>query len=515
MKKDNLYFSEDSRPAIINGVRKIARAVGCTMGTGGQNSVLERFESPGFMLTNDGWSILDSIKLADPLEEMGRSFLREATSRANKNSGDGSSTTCVLTAAILEEGMKHLSEATPMEIKRSMENCIPLIVEQLESGKKDITPEDVHKVAAISAEDEEIGNRIGEIYQKIGKDGIIQWEASRLPKDDYTLGNGLLMEDAGWITPYLNDIDQQNGRVLMEASAKNVPVLMVKDKITNGTAFNSIFLELYNQGNSDVVVFCDEITPDAVGSFVQTRAQRGFRVILVKMPVLWGDEWWEDVAIASGAKIISKQTGISLSSLKSEDIGRLGNIVVKRDSVYMDGLQDMEKHILGLKVDGSDAAMLRVARLNTKTARYLVGGYSDSAISYRRLKVEDAINAASEALDGGVLAGGGVALANVELPEGSVGAKILNVALKAPMNTILKNANLPEGIVIEKGKGVDTRTLQVVDMFDAGIIDPKKVVENAMKAAISVASGILTHGTVVLFPEQEAPKEAPPSLLTR
>ncbi len=508
MKKDNLHFSEESREGIINGVRKVARAVGSTMGTAGQNSVIQRFEAPGFMLTNDGWSILDAIELGDPLEELGRKFLREATGRANKNSGDGSSTTCVLTAAILEEGMKHLSEATPMEIKRSMESSIPFISEQLEKMKKDIDIDNVAPVASISAEDEEIGSRIAEIYRKIGKDGIIQWEASRLPNDDYSIGSGLLMEDAGWITPYLNDFDPQTGVVMNEAKARNVPVILIRDKIVNGTAFNSIFNEIFKSGNNDVVIMCEDITPDAVGSLVQTRAQRGFRAILVRMPVLWGDEWWEDIQIATGASVVSKASGLTIAGLKMEHLGTVGNIVVKKDSVYLDGLKDLTKHTLGLKVDGSDSALLRVARLNMRTARYLVGGYSDSAISYRRLKVEDAIGAASEALDGGIVPGGGVALANIEIPGDSIGAKILNAALKSPMQTILKNANVPEDTIIEKGKGIDTRTLKVVDMLEAGIVDPKKVVENAVKAAVSVASGILTHGTVVFFPEQNLAVDA-------
>jgi chaperonin GroEL len=507
MKQDNLIFSEEAQNGIANGVRKIAKAVGMTLGTAGRNSVIECVQNPQFYLTNDGFSILDSIKLADPIEEIGRKFLREAVNRANKSSGDGSSTTCVLTAAILEEGLKHLAEANSMEVKRSLEGCIPIIEKKLGEQAKEISVDDVWKVASISAEDEEIGKRIGEIYQKIGKDGIIQWEAGKTPEDSYEIGVGLKMEDSGFVSPYLNDIDVSSGQILNEAKAKNVPVILVREKIASGSAFNQIFQELYDNGDRDVLLFCDQVTPEAVGSFIQTRAQRGFRVILVKMPTLWGEEWWEDISQASGAKIISQQTGMGIISLQYEDVGRLGNVLVQKDSVYIDGMKDLTNHLLALKVDGSEASILRVARLNTKTARYFVGGYSESAISYRRLKVEDAINAASEALDGGVVSGGGVALRDIATsldPNASIGSKILHEALNNPFLTIKKNAGLEsDSTIFDVGIGYDTRTGKSVDMIENGIIDPKKVVLSAVKAAVSVAAGILTHGSVILLPEKE------------
>lgn len=523
MKKDNLIFSDDARDGIMNGVKKCARAVGITLGTAGRNSLIETFENPGFMATNDGFSILKKIDLADPLERMGWKILMSAVDKANKSSGDGSSTTTVLTAAILEEGMKHLGESTPMDIMRSLEDCIPLIEDHMENHSKSVSPEDIWKVAAISAEDEEIGKKIGEIYEKIGKDGIIQWEAARVPTDSYTIGTGIKMEDAGYITPYLNDIDPSTGQILSEAKAKDVPCILVRDKISSGTAFNQIFSELHERGDNDVVIFCDEITPEAVGGFINTRGSRGFRVILVKMPVLWGEEWWEDVSVATGGKIVSKQTGLNILNLQYEDVGRLGNIIVKKDSVYMDGLKDMTLHIANIVSEGTDDAKLRVARLNMKTARYFVGGYSDSSISYRRLKVEDAINAASEALDGGVVAGGGVALRDMgqafSTGKESIGKKILSNALKVPFETILNNAGMVDENNRESSyvqdEGIDTRTNLGVNMFEEGIIDPKKVVLSAVKSAISVAASILTHGTVVLMPEQDPQAANPANLIMR
>jgi len=166
MFKDNLHTGEEARNKLISGIRKVADAVGGTMGTGGANSVIEMIESPGHLVTNDGFTIASSIRFSDPIEEMGRKILMEAISRANKASGDGSSTTTVLTAAILEEGIKHLKDASPMEIKRSLDACIPLIEESIKKQKREITVDDVGKVASISAEDESIGALIQEIYQK-------------------------------------------------------------------------------------------------------------------------------------------------------------------------------------------------------------------------------------------------------------------------------------------------------------------------------------------------------------
>jgi chaperonin GroEL len=185
---DNLYTGKEARDGIIKGIKRCASAVGGTMGTSGYNAIIQAIEQPGHFATNDGATILESIRFADPLEEMGRKILLEAVKRANKQSGDGSSTTTVLCAAIIEEGLKQLDKASPLEIKRSLESCIPLIEESINKQKREITVNEVGQVASISAEDEKIGAMIQEIYQQIGKDGIIHWDISKTFEDNYTIG---------------------------------------------------------------------------------------------------------------------------------------------------------------------------------------------------------------------------------------------------------------------------------------------------------------------------------------
>lgn len=477
---DTLHTGKEVQEKLARGIAKCREAVGGTMGTGGSNSLIEAIESPGHYTTNDGATILASIKLADPIEEMGRKILLEAVGRANKQSGDGSSTTTVLTAAIIEEGQK-LSGENPMELKKSLEACIQIIEEAINKQKREITVDEVGAVASISAEDEQIGAKIQEIYQQIGIDGIIHWDISRTAEDTYTIGQGITVDGAGFYSPYMCDADEA-GNSMNQIRLKNAKVLITKQKITTAADFNEIGAALNAKEIKDVVVFCDEVDPLVIPDIVKTRMVRGFRFILVKMPTLWKDQWYEDLALASGAKIADPVVGLSLKSVKSGDLGSFDNITITKDTTYIDGIKDMIEHIAVLK-EGSDEDKIRAARLNTKTARYFVGAHSDSALSYRRLKVEDAISAAWQALHGGIVIGGGLALASIE-----TGNEILDKALKAPYEQIVKNMGKP---------------FSAKDLEEQNVYDPAPVVINAAKNAISVAAAILTTNTLITLPREE------------
>lgn len=507
MKQDNLYTGEEVRKKLMIGINKCADAIGSTMGTGGSNGLIEAMENPGHLSTNDGATMLQSIRLSDPIENMGKNILMEAVSRANKLSGDGSSTTTVLTRSILQEGSKHLKDATPMEIKRQLEACIPLIEESLNKQKRDITVNEVGAVASISAEDEQIGSMIQEIYQQIGKEGIIHWDISKTAEDSYTIGSGLTIEDCGFYSPYMCDADQ-NGQNTNQIRIKNVTVLITKQKITSVSDFNSLFETLFNKEIKDVVVFCDEIEPLVVPDLIKTRMVKGFRTILVKMPTLWKDQWYEDLAKATGAKVVDPTVGLTYKTMTLEHLGKAGNIVVTKTQVFIDGIADLTEHIDYLTEQATDDSLLRASRLNTKTARYFVGAHSDSALSYRRLKVEDAISASYQALHGGIVAGGGIALsqATVELGD-SVGEKIMKVALTAPEFQIARNAGIESWGAPGpySNIGFDTRTGKSVNMFEAHICDPLPVVSNAVKNAISVAASILTTNTLITLPREDTP----------
>ena len=300
----NLYTGKEVREKLSLGIKKAADAVGSTMGTNGSNSLIEMIENPGYIATNDGATILTSIKFDDPIEEIGRKILVEAVSRANKKTGDGSSTTTVTTAAINEEGQKHIGQASAMDIKRSLEDCIPILGKAIEAQAKEITVDDVKWVATISAEDEAIGSLIQEIYQKIGKDGIIHWDISKTTEDSYSIGSGITVNGASFLSPYMCDIDEKSGQFTNQARWSNPYVLITRQKISSAADFNSLFQTMYNKEIKEVVVFCDEIEATVIPDLIQTRAVRGFKTLVVKMPVLWKDQWYEDLALASGATIV-------------------------------------------------------------------------------------------------------------------------------------------------------------------------------------------------------------------
>src|SRR3989339_1372296 len=272
LKNDNLHF--DAQDKLYSGIKKIATAVGSTMGTAGGNVIIEAIETPGYLATNDGFSIANSIILADPTEDLGRRILLESINRANKQSGDGSSTTCVVTAAVLENGRSRIGSARPMEIKRSLEECLPLVIESINSQKIDVTVEDIHQVASISAEDVNIGNRIGEIYKEIGKKGIIHWDISKTAEDHHVIGSGITVEGAGYYSPYMCDASE-SGQSTNQVRIKNPKILITKQKISSAEELGGISGALFSQEVRDLVVFCDDIDPLTISDIIKTRAVRG------------------------------------------------------------------------------------------------------------------------------------------------------------------------------------------------------------------------------------------------
>jgi chaperonin GroEL len=515
---DNLFLGDEAREKLMRGITRAAEVVGATMGTSGQNGLVEAPVQPFHFFTNDGATLLGSMRFADPLEEMGRQILFEAVNRSNRAQGDGSSTTAVLTASILQEGMKHLKETSPMEIKRSLEACIPHIEESIRKQTKKIVSDDgkvidlvrLEQVATISAEDETIGKMIAEIYGKIGVDGIVSWDVSKTPDDHYTLSNGLTIQGATLANPYMGDLIGPNV-FAKEATVKNPNIILCRQKITTAQDFEIIFPYLYQKGIKDAVIFCDEIETSAILQLLMTQQKQDFRTVVVQMPILWREEWWEDLALASGGTIISAASGINLRDIEENHLGHFDSIKVGKEETFIDGIQSLRKHIAQLKVSGDDASLIRASRLNTKTARYFVGGNSDSAIHYRLLKLEDSLSSASSALEHGIVPGGGVALLNA---SEDIGNSILEEALRIPYRQIYKNANTQNIIKRkERSEGFDSRTGKVVDMFEQGIVDSADVVMSAVRSAVGVAAGILTIGSVILLPPApEQPNQMMPPI---
>jgi chaperonin GroEL len=449
---------------------------------------------------------------------MGRKILLESINRANKASGDGSSTTCVLTAATITEGLQRTGKAHPMDIKRQMEACIPVIEKALQDQTKELVVDGelnlelLEQVATVSAEDAEIGSTIAEIYSKIGAKGLVHWDVSKTDKDTYSIGQGITVEGAGYVSPYMCDATE-SGQNTNQIRLKNPKLLITKQKIASAADFNTIGEALFNKDLKDVIVFCDEFDPLVNNDLIRTRQVRGFRFILVKMPTFWKDQWYEDLAIATGATVIDPSAGLPMKEAKIDHLGTVGNIVITREDTFIDGIADVTTHTKNLEEKGDDDSLLRASRLNTKTARYFVGAHSESALSYRRLKVEDAIGAAYQALNGGIVPGGGVALRNCAVEVADIkteGAGILANALLSVETRIRANAGVTGPVKTEQGEGIDTRTKMVVNMFEAGIVDPKNVVLNACKNAISVAATVITAPTIVTLPREVQPEQPLP-----
>lgn len=513
--KTNLFVGNEAQAKLIAGLDKAVDAVKTTLGAKGTNAILEAHEYPFATTTNDGISILERIQLEDPLEQMGVNLVKETSGRHNKSAGDGSTTTAVLLQAIVHEGAK--CSESPLEIKRSLEECLPLIEASIDAQKKEITVDDVGKVAAISAEDEKIGALIQEIYQKIGKDGILYPDISKTFEDHYTLGNGIKIDSAGFASPYMADTDE-NGRMLNVAQFKNPQILLAKQKITSARGdLERIVSMLASENKKELVIFYDEVEPPVIVELVMTRAKSGFKTVLIKMPVLWKDWWYEDLAKLTGAKIVDLAAGLTFKGLKTSDLGTCGNLVVDKNDTFIDGGNDVSDYIKTLEEEGTEDGKIRAARLNTKTARLFVGAHSDQALSYKRLKVEDARNASYLALQDGVVAGGGVALLNASrgLPE-SVGGKILKKALQSPMRQIMENAGHKPTWAedadrpfmgfdnLNQNLGFNAKTGEIgVDMFEAGILDPAMVVKSSIRNAISVAGTFLTAKVVITLPKVE------------
>ena len=517
MVKDNLYTAGQAREKLISGIKRASEAIAITMGTSGANSVLEDIRNPGYLISNDGASILERIHFADPIEELGRKILLEAVGRSNKANGDGSSSATLLTASIIEEGMKHIGEVAPLEIKASLEACIPLIEESLKSQRKELVDEEgnidfklLEQTASISAESEEIGKIIAEIYGKIGREGIINWEAGKDTKDSYTIGTGIKIDGATYASRYMCDLVGND--YAYQATIENPLVLLAHSKITSQSEMEKLIGELMESGKKDLVIFCNEMDAPILNSFILARAPQtlGIRFLVIKMPTVFNDLWWEDLEKASGGRVISSASGIKMKDVHMGFLGQFGKITVNRDDTFIDGIKDLSNHLMGLKVDGSDEALARVARLNTKTARYYVGAHSESSLAHRRLKVEDAINSAYNALHEGIVVGGGIALLNASgsLNDEGVGGEILKDVLLKPFEQIVKNAGADVDETFKKigskeTKGFNSKTGEVEDLMESGVVDAYDVVLGAVKSAIGVAAGVLTAGSVVLLPRNE------------
>lgn len=497
IKNDNIQDYDTSFSKLVSGINKVCDIIKPTYGAAGGNVVIEETMRPGHRVANDGKLITDSIWLSDPVEQIGVNLLREVCEKQEREAGDGRKTTCILTAAILNEGLKYKDKIKPLELKRQLDECLPVILKSIDEQKKEIEPKDIHSVATIASESPEIGKIIGEAYEKIGRDGIIEIEPSSLPETFYEVVEGIRVR-AGWFGGYWQT---EEGKLVV----KDPKILISKDKITDIKQIMPVVKEMRAQGKTELVIYCEEMELVVASSLAKNTLltlsgelpsdKIPLKVLIIKAPTLWKDWFYEDLSKVTGAKMVNSKLGQTFSMLKYEDLGSCETLVCTKEETRIIGIKDIQGHIETLKEAGlkDDQQLLRASWLNTKVAILKVGANSESELSWKIKKAKDACHASYYALKDGVVMGAGcsIDLAGAELIVSDsgiflngIGKSILINSLKYPLNQLLEN----------RGTGIKH--------LDKGIIDPAIVVKSAITNAISIAGIILTTtGAITIPPE--------------
>ena len=492
----NVYTGREGRDMLMRGVNIVADAVRTTLGSKGSNAVLQESVYPFHSVTNDGISIAQKVSSSHPVEAMGVSIMKEVADRANRESGDGTTTAMVLAQAILEAG-----SAAPergVELMRSLNECLPLIDSSIDVQKKDISESEVAQAASISAEDPQLGKTLQDIYVAIGKDGIVEIEPSGTFETSWEASEGIRFRNAGFLSPYMANQGQK-------AVYKDPAILVARQRIATLQDIDGLFGQLSKAGINELVMLVDDIDLSVVNALAFTHAQGIFKTLIIKAPTLWKDWVIEDMAKVTGATIVESASGVTWKTLSPQHLGTCEKLTSSKDETVVVGIRDISEHVKALEAEGTDDSKLRLAWLKTKAATLKLGAPSESELRYKTLKAEDARNASYLALKGGIVPGGGVALKNAaKLMPNTPGGKILRKALYAPIMQIIRNAGATDEhieAIKSDSEGFDSTTLGVVDMWAAGIVDPALVVKNSVRTAISIAGTVLTTETIAVAPK--------------
>ena len=522
-----LIFDETARRSLKRGVDKLADAVKVTLGPKGRNVVLDKkFGAP--TITNDGVTIARDIELEDPFENMGAQLLKEVATKTDDVAGDGTTTAVVLGQALVTEGLKNVTAgANPMIVKRGLDKGVELVVEQLKKNAKPVdNREQISAVAAISAADPEVGNIIAEVMDKVGKDGVITVEEGQSLglETEYTEG---MQFDRGYISAYFVTNPDR-----MEAVLEN-PAIVITDKKISSIQELLPALEKAVQLGKPLFIIAEDVDGEALATLVVNKLKGTISVLSVKAPG-FGDrrkEMLRDIAILSGANVISEELGRKLDSVTAEDFGSARRVVsTKDDTTVVDGAGDAEaikgrmqqiKAQIEETTSDYDKEKLqeRLAKLAGGVAVIKVGAATEVELKEKKHRIEDALSTTRAAVEEGIVAGGGTALlqsipALDELKlEGDemIGVNILRRALEAPVRQIAENAGQEGSVVVSAvkkmavGEGFDALRGEYVNMFDKGIVDAAKVTRSALQHASSIAGMVLTTETLVT--DKPEPKE--------
>lgn len=526
-----IKFSSDARSAMVRGVDILADTVKVTLGPKGRNVVLEKsFGSP--LITNDGVTIAKEIELEDHFENMGAKLVSEVASKTNDIAGDGTTTATVLTQAIVREGIKNVTAgANPIGIRRGIETAVAAAVEALKNNAIPVAnKEAIAQVAAVSSRSEKVGEYISEAMEKVSKDGVITIEESRGMETELEVVEGMQF-DRGYLSQYMVTDSEK-----MVADLENPYILITDKKISNIQEILPL-LESILQSNRPLLIIADDVDGEALPTLVLNKIRGTFNVVAVKAPG-FGDRrkaMLEDIAILTGGTVITEDLGLELKDATIEALGQAARVTVDKDStVIVEGAGNPEvishrvaviKSQIETTTSEFDREKLqeRLAKLSGGVAVIKVGAATETELKEMKLRIEDALNATRAAVEEGIVAGGGTALANVipavatlELTgDEATGRNIVLRALEEPVRQIAHNAGFEGSIVIDRlknaelGIGFNAATGEWVNMIDQGIIDPVKVSRSALQNAASVASLILTTEAVVANkPEPVAPAPA-------
>ncbi|HEV1935256.1 TPA: chaperonin GroEL [Streptococcus pneumoniae] len=514
-----IKFSSDARSAMVRGVDILADTVKVTLGPKGRNVVLEKsFGSP--LITNDGVTIAKEIELEDHFENMGAKLVSEVASKTNDIAGDGTTTATVLTQAIVREGIKNVTAgANPIGIRRGIETAVAAAVEALKNNAIPVAnKEAIAQVAAVSSRSEKVGEYISEAMEKVGKDGVITIEESRGMETELEVVEGMQF-DRGYLSQYMVTDSEK-----MVTDLENPYILITDKKISNIQEILPL-LESILQSNRPLLIIADDVDGEALPTLVLNKIRGTFNVVAVKAPG-FGDRrkaMLEDIAILTGGTVITEDLGLELKDATIEALGQAARVTVDKDStVIVEGAGNPEaishrvaviKSQIETTTSEFDREKLqeRLAKLSGGVAVIKVGAATETELKEMKLRIEDALNATRAAVEEGIVAGGGTALANVipavatlELTgDEATGRNIVLRALEEPVRQIAHNAGFEGSIVIDRlknaelGIGFNAATGEWVNMIDQGIIDPVKVSRSALQNAASVASLILTTEAVV------------------
>ncbi len=539
MTAKQLAFSEDARRRLKAGVDVLANAVATTLGPKGRNVALDRkFGSP--TITHDGVTVAKEIELEDPFENMGAQLLKEAATKTNDIAGDGTTTSTVLAHAIVTNGLKSLAAGSnPMMLKRGIMSASKAASETI--GKQSIevtTKEEIASVAAISAQDTEIGELIAEVMDKVGKDGVITVEESKGLEFETEYVEGMQF-DRGYVSPYFVTDPEQ-----MEAVIEDPYILIHDKKVSAATDIVPILEKLVQVGKRELVVIAEDVDGEAMATLVLNKLRGMLNVVAVKAPG-FGDRrkaMLQDIAILTGGTVITEELGRKLESVTINDLGKAGKVVVsKDDTTIVEGAGEPDRikgRIEEIKVEidrstsdyDKEKLQERLAKLAGGVAVIGVGAATETELKEKKHRVEDALSATRAAVEEGIVPGGGVALINAlaaikKLKESdedaNIGVNIVRRALEMPMKGIVENAGKDGAVILENVRrkqaeekniniGYDVLKEEYIDMVKSGIIDPAKVTKGALENAASIAAMILTTEALITdVPEDDRPA-APP-----